>query len=101
MIEISDIIIPITLLIIIIIYLIYTKISFEEGLKKDMADEFEKWKELEFQKKDLVEKQNNDTEKVLGFIIEKNNKVEIFATDKNISRKLEKLEEINIIEISI
>lgn len=96
-----DLLIPLGILLIIIIYLIYSRTRFEEDILKTYENKYNHWKE---NSSDIKKDQNiEDSKKIVGFIIRDGYKLRLKVFDKSshnmIQRDKYKLENIDIKDI--
>jgi hypothetical protein len=86
LVEVSDIIVPFLLMLLIIVYLIYTRGAFEKELKESVASEFESWKEYEKSKE--LKSSALESSSFIGFITKSGDDIKILSFDKDINLKL-------------
>ncbi len=80
-----DILIPFAILLILVVYLIYTRNKFEKDIVRLYEEKFEQWKENTDYKKE--EKTSKD---LVGFVFKEGYKLKIELLDEKIKDTLEK-----------
>lgn len=80
-----DILIPFTILIILVIYFIYTRNNFEKNIVKLYEDKFEDWK-----KNSQVTSLQKPSKTLVGLVFKKDDKITIELLDENAKYLLER-----------
>lgn len=92
-----DLIIPFVILIVLVIYLIYTRSNFEKNIVKLYENKFENWKE-----NSLVSTSQKSCKTLVGLVFKKDDKISIELFDKSVEKLIEtkefELDSINIMK---
>lgn len=79
-----DLIIPFTILLVLVIYLIYSRNQFEKKMLMLYEEKFEEWK-----KHTTVNKEKNSCKELVGLIFKENDKINIELRNKSVQRRIE------------
>lgn len=80
-----DVIIPFLILLILVIYLIYTRSKFEKEMLFLYEKKFEDWK-----KHQIITSNENETKELVGLVFRKNHKIIIELIDEDVKDKLQR-----------
>ncbi len=80
-----DLLIPFLILIILVIYLIYTRSSFEKNILTSYEQKFEEWK-----KHNSTSQEKEETKELVGLVFKKGYKVEVELFNQEITSHLQK-----------
>lgn len=80
-----DVLIPFGILLVLVVYLIYTRNKFEQNILKIYEEKFEDWK-----KNNKIEKTEVSSKKLVGLVFKKDYKLSIEVLDEDIKDALQK-----------
>lgn len=79
-----DLLIPFTILLVLVVYLIYSRNQFEKKMLNLYEEKFEEWK-----KHTTVNKEKNICKELVGLIFKENDKIKVELLDSNVKRRVE------------
>lgn len=82
-----DLIIPFVILIVLVIYFIYTRNKFEKNIVKLYENKFENWKE-----NSLITTSQKSCKILVGLVFKKDDKISVELFDKSVEKLVEKKE---------
>jgi hypothetical protein len=80
-----DLLIPFGILLILVIYLMYSRNNFEKDITKLYEEKFEEWK-----KHSTIEKEKTSHKELVGLVFKTDYKINIELLDKNIESQLKR-----------
>ena len=80
-----DLLIPFGILLILVIYLMYSRNNFEKDITKLYEEKFEEWK-----KHSTIEEEKTSHKELVGLVFKTNYKINIELLDKNIESQLKR-----------
>lgn len=79
-----DLLIPFAILLVLVIYFIYTRSKFEKNIQDLYEEKFQVWK-----KNSKIEKEQTNCKKLVALIYEQDYKLHVELIDENIRKRLE------------
>ena len=80
-----DLLIPFGILLILVVYLIYSRNNFEKDITKLYEEKFDEWK-----KHSTIEKEKTSHKELVGLVFKTDYKINIELLDKNIESQLKR-----------
>ena len=80
-----DLLIPFGILLVLVVYLIYSRNIFEKDITKLYEEKFEEWK-----KHSTIEEEKTSHKELVGLVFKTNYKINIELLDKNIESQLKR-----------
>ena len=80
-----DLLIPFGILLVLVVYLIYSRNNFEKDITKLYEEKFEEWK-----KHSTIEEEKTSHKELVGLVFKTNYKINIELLDKNIESQLKR-----------
>ena len=80
-----DLLIPFGILLVLVVYLIYSRNNFEKDITKLYEEKFEEWK-----KHSTIEKEKTSHKELVGLVFKTDYKINIELLDKNIESQLKR-----------